>query len=287
MDNKVKLKGNGSFSIREGWLTKGILEVKNNPRLFSQGNLTDILGMGSNMVKSLKYWLQTTNLIEEVKKNEYQLSELGNLIYNYDPYLEDIFTLYFIHINIVTNIDKAYIWNLFFNKCNLQEFSKRELLEQIKYLLDTDNLEYNEKILIDEISVLLKTYVNDEKNETPENNFSCPLTELSLVKKVSRDKYVKEKSQMNNLSELIVYFCILRQLKERKEINIDNLLKEENSVSKLLNLDKMLLNEYLEILKRKKFITINRTAGLNMVYINQTISLGEIFYRHFGKEYER
>lgn len=286
MENKIKLKGNESFSIREGWLTKGILEIQNNPRLFSQSDLTDVLGMGTNMVKSLKYWLQTANLINECKKNEYELSELGKLISKYDPYLEDIFTLYFIHLNIVTNCEKAYIWNLFFNKYNFQEFSKKDLLEQMEYLLETDNLEYNEKMLVDELSVLLKTYVNDEKNETPENNFTCPLTELSLVKKISKDKYIKEKPQISNLNELVVYYCILKQLQEKESINIEELLKGNNAVSKLLNLDKILLNEYLEILKRKEFITVNRTAGLNMVYLNKKISLKEIFGIHFGKEHE-
>ena len=45
-----------------------------------------------------------------------------------------------------------------------------------------------------------------------------------------------------------------------------------------------ILNEYLEVLKRKKLITINRTAGLNMVYINKRMNLGEIFEKYFRKE---
>ena len=36
MSDKVKLKGHESFSIREGWLTKGLFEVKNNSKLFSR-----------------------------------------------------------------------------------------------------------------------------------------------------------------------------------------------------------------------------------------------------------
>ena len=28
MDNKIRLKGHESFSIREGWITKGIFEIK-------------------------------------------------------------------------------------------------------------------------------------------------------------------------------------------------------------------------------------------------------------------
>lgn len=283
MSDKVKLKGHESFSIREGWLTKGLFEVKNNSKLFSRKDLNDLLGIGTNMVKSLKFWLQVSGLIEENKKNEYILSELGELIYKYDPYLEDIFSLYFIHINIVTNIERALIWNLFFNKCNINSFSKKDLQEQIQYILDSENLEYNEKILTDELSVLIKTYLIDESNDTPENNFSCPLSDLKLIKRLSKDNYSKEKSQMNNLNELVVYYLILNN-SEKDDINIEDLIKKDNSVGKLLNLDKVLLNEYLDILKKQELITINRTAGLNMLYINKRMNIEEIFCKYFGKE---
>ena len=283
MDKKIKLKGHESFSIREGWITKGIFEIKDNPKLFSEKNLTDILGIGTNMVKSLKYWLITAGIIKEVKKMEYELTELGELIEKYDPYMEDVFSLYFIHLSIVMNIEKAIVWNIFFNKCNIKNFSKRELLEQIKYILETENLEYNEKMLIDEISILLKTYTIDDKNDTPENNLTCPLTELKLIKKVDRDVYQKEKSALNVLNPYVVYWCMINQ-SDSNSINIDDLFKGNNSVCKLLNLDKMLLNEYLDILKKENIITINRTAGLNMVYINKRYSLGDIFERYFKGE---
>lgn len=282
MGNKVKLKGHESFSIREGWLTKGLFEVDKDSALFSKKDLTDVLGIGTNMVKSLKYWLMTSNLIEESKKNEYTLSELGKLLLKYDPYLEDVFSLFFIHLNIVQNVDKAYIWNLFFNKCNLKHFSKKELLEQIEYVLENENLEYNENTLVDEIAVLIKTYVIDEKNDTPENNFTCPLSDLKLLRKNFKDNYSKEKPTLNSLSELIVFYLIESRYKE--SVNIDDLLKDDNSVGKLLNIDKTLLNEYLDILKRKEYITINRTAGLNMVYINKEISLEDIFKIYFRKD---
>ena len=62
MSEKIKMKGHESFSIREGWLTKGLLEVAANPKVFSEKDQTDIFGIGTNMVKSLKYWLQATML---------------------------------------------------------------------------------------------------------------------------------------------------------------------------------------------------------------------------------
>lgn len=284
MSEKVKLKGHESFSIREGWITKGLIEVKNNGKLFSKKDVTDILGIGTNMVKSLKYWLITANLIEEEKKCFYRLTELGELIYKFDPYIEDIFTIYMIHIQICTNTNKALIWSIFYNYCNMKEFSKRDLIEQIEYYLNINNYEYNEKMLIDEINILLKTYTNEEKEDNPENNFICPLTELNLIKKVKKDLYYRNSADMDKLNMYIVYYLICKQAGKEISINIDEILKGKNSAGKLLNISKSELNLYLDMLKREKCITINKTAGLNMVYIHKKYELNKIFDLYFGEE---
>ncbi len=285
MNNKVKLKGHESFTIREGWLTKGIFEISKNPKLFSEKNLTDIFGIGTNMVKSLKFWLIVSNLITEDKqKNGYVLTELGQAIKDFDPYMEDLFTLYLVHIQITQSTDRALIWNLFFNYCNMKTFSKSDLLVRMEYILESRNLEYNEKILNDELSALLKTYSSEQKDETPEDNFTCPLVDLKLIKKLEKDTYQKEKPSMSNLDPYIVYYLLLKQANKSDSINIEELIREDNSVSKLLNLDKILLNEYLDFFKRIGLITLNRTAGLNMIYINKRYTLQEIFKIHFKEE---
>ena len=276
MSQKVKMKGHESFSIREGWLTKGLLEVSANPKVFSEKNQTDIFGIGTNMVKSLKYWLLATKLIEESGKNEYRLSKLGQLIFDYDRYIEKKVTLYLIHLNLVMNKERAFIWNLFFNKCHFKSFSKKLLFEQISEILEADNYEFNEKVLSDEISVLLKTYTIDENEGTPEDNFICPLTELKLIKKISKDNYQRENTSISNLSKYIVYWCMRNQT-STDNISIDELLKGENSVCNLLNIDKICLNEYLDMLKRDSYIIINRTAGLNVIYLKKEIDLEDIF----------
>ena len=228
------------------------------------------------MVKSLKYWLQATKLIEESGKNEYILSNLGKLIFDKDKYFEKKISLYLIHLNLVMNTDKAFIWNLFFNKCHFKSFTKKDLTEQISELLEADNYEFNEKVLADEISVLLKTYTIDENEGTPEDNFICPLTELKLIKKIGKNNYQRENTSISNLSKYIVYWCMLQQT-DSDNISIDDLVKGNNSVCNLLNIDKITLNEYLDILKKNGFITINRTAGLNMIYFNKKITLEDIY----------
>ena len=59
---KYKIKGNESFPIREGWLSKGMFAIKDNPYIFSDITAMDCLGVGSKMVKSIKYWLLASNL---------------------------------------------------------------------------------------------------------------------------------------------------------------------------------------------------------------------------------
>ena len=282
MEIKLKLKRHESFSIREGWLAKGIKNVKEYGNVFALQNATDILGIGTNMVKSLKYWMTATKLIEE-KNREIMLSDFGSIINEYDPYLEDIFSWWLIHINMITNIDDAYIYNLFFNKCNIKTFTKRELYEKLYALLINEKLTFNENILQDEVNMIIKTYTIDEKIDNPENNFICPLSELNLLKKVDRDTYEKNRPEIRNLPFWVVYYIICLLLDDRDNISIDELLKEENSPAKLLNMDKNLINEYLDEMKKNDLIIINRTAGLNMVYLKKKLSLNEIAEEYFYK----
>lgn len=280
MDIKLKLKRHESFSIREGWLAKGIRNVKENSKTFSSAEATDILGIGTNMVKSLKYWMSATCLIKEENREAF-LSEFGSLIDIYDPYLEDIFSWWLIHIKMMLNVDDAYIYNLFFNKCGKKSFSKRDTYEQLSLNLNNEKLEYNENILQDEVNMIIKTYAIDEKIDNPENNFISPLSELNLIKKIDRDTYERNKPEYRNLNYLIVFYLIEQLIKDKDYISIDELLKIDNSPAKLLNLDKNLINEYLDEMKRNGLVIINRTAGLNMVYFQKKLSLEDIMKEYF------
>lgn len=280
MNNKVKMKRHESFSIREGWLAKGIRTIKEDSKVFSSADATDILGIGTNMVKSLKYWMTATCLIEENNRS-ISLSKFGELIDKYDPYLEDNFSWWLIHLHMILNIEDSYIYNLFFNKCTMKVFSKRDIFEQISQILNNNKLEYNENILQDEVNMIIKTYSIDEKIDNPENNFICPLSELNLIKKVDINTYERIKPDFRNLNYLIVYYLMILLSEDKEYLSIDDLIKLDNSPAKLLNLDKNLINEYLDEMKKHDLIIINRTAGLNMIYFNKKSSIDEIMREHF------
>lgn len=282
MINKVKMKRHESFTIREGWLSKGLLALDDNEKVFSSEDATDILGIGTNMVKSLKYWLYATNLIKD-NKNKIEITDFGKLILQYDPYMEDSFTWWMIHINMVLNQNDFFVGNLFFNKLISKNFSKEDVFNCVSESLNQKKLEFNEKILIDEINVIIKTYVIDNSNENPENNFSCPLAELELLKRISKDNYERLKPNYRNLDYLAVYYLLLNLLDDREYISIDDLLKINNSPTRILNLDKNACNDYLDDMRRAGLVDINRTAGLNMVYVTNKLTLSDLFSKYYNR----
>lgn len=82
----MKFRAHDTFFIRKGWLSKGMKAVHSKPDVFvaKDENPMDVLGIGSNMVKSLRYWLVATNLTEEALLNKRRVQKFtgfGNQIF--------------------------------------------------------------------------------------------------------------------------------------------------------------------------------------------------------------
>lgn len=90
---------------------------------------------------------------------------LEKKVYQYDPYLEQDFTLWCIHINLVQNQELATTWYLFFSLYKqLEEFTKDSLYTILKdrlgnYLEEED---FNERSLEYDIRVLLQMYSREK-----------------------------------------------------------------------------------------------------------------------------
>ncbi|MBN3399150.1 hypothetical protein CF074_16120 [Clostridium botulinum] len=275
----IKLKGHGSFHIREGWLRKGMRNVYQDSFIFGQDDVVDKLAVGSNMVLSIRYWLQAAGLTNEVivkgGKRKQELTEgFGKVIYEKDPYFDDIFTLWLIHYKLVTNKEMATSWYLFFNKFRGTEFTKDEMYESIKNYLEFMNNgeKYSQKSLKDDCACILKTYFEEDKESfTPEDKMICPLSELEIIDKVligEKEYYVKKKPSMEKVDKLLVFYIIVDNLKDKKSLSINEILNDELNAGVILNLDRAILNEYLDSLKNEGYLNINRTSGLDKVYLN-------------------
>ena len=277
---KVKLKGNESFNIREGWLRKGMRCIQEYPTLFSRDDAMEILGVGSKMVKSIRYWLRTTGLTEENapvgRAREQRLTEkFGEVVNQNDPYFDDVFTLFLLHYNIVKDAEGlSIVWNIFFNNYDGQDFTKENMIEKCKEELNkrlAEGVTFSDSLFVDDCASILRMYNATDAVEDPDESLGCPMVELGLIRKSANKKgtYVKTPPARELLDKLAVLYVILDNMGEGKEsVSIESLINDPNNIGKVFNLDRVLVNEYLDQLRVSGYITLNRTAGLDMVYIN-------------------
>ena len=55
-------------------------------------------------------------------------------------------------------------------------------------------------------------------------------------------------------------------LKGNSSVSIKNLIEDENNIGKVFNLSKNRINDYIDDLQDQGYISVTRTAGLNMIY---------------------
>lgn len=274
---KYRLKGHESFILRDGWLTKGIQAVEKDNGVFSKNSGADALGVGTNMAKAIRYWMRTAGVTRDVPQKGVQLTEIGKTIAKYDPYIEDPFTLWILHCKIAGNFEQATAWNVFFNKMDLTSaFTRDDMfkIEQELILEETGEEEVSERSLRDDCTAILSMYSEKgDQGDDPEDKRISPFEELGLISRVAKGKYVKTRPIMNKLDPLVILFLIMEELNANGSMQIDYTTDGYNMPGKLLNLNRIIVNDFLDTLQMKKFIIVNRTAGLDIIYPDQSKEL--------------
>lgn len=280
-ESNMRFRAHESFFIRKGWLYKGLKNVKDYPDIFTNKNIkaTDDLGIGTNMVRSLRYWLQVAGLTTEGKtginqRMEQNLTDLADIIWERDRYMEEIGTICLIHYKLATNKDKATAWYYFFNEFNLIEFDKKDFVTALSKYADINDEGVVESSYESDFDCLINTYISrvklNSKKDDPESNIDCPIGELNLIDIVDSKRKIYKKSQpaKNMLHPLILLSIIVDNSKGEKEIRISSILNEAGNIGKLFNLDIISLTYYLDKLQQYGYVRVIRTAGLDVVHIS-------------------
>lgn len=281
--NKYRFKGHESFILREGWLNKGLYEVNRNPKVFFENYGADALGVGPNMAKAIRYWLRAAELVTDAPKTGVTLTNIGKLILEHDPCVEDYFTLWLIHCIIAKNRELATAWNIYFNQVSYEEFKKQQLYDEMETL--ANDFVGEEKVAQSSIyadcDAILRMYMPG-KETNPEEKNSSPFGKLGLLKNID-GLYCRRQPDLNKLPEEIVWFLLVNKEADRTSIYLDDLWKEVNSPGKILQLKRTALIEMLERLEEKDKIVMNRTAGLNMIYWKKGLTGEKIVKKYYER----
>ena len=287
----MKFRAHETFFIRKGWLYKGMKNIVKDPTVFmgTNGNPMDILGIGANMVKALRYWLQAVGLTVEPTsgKRSQTLTPFGEVVFEHDKYIEEMGTLWLVHYKLASSIEEATAWYYFFNEFRLSEFSRDDFVVQLNNYIRMNGSEVSDRSLDDDFNCIINTYVpriksNPEKVQ-PESNIDCPLGELGLIDIISKKDrlYKKCNPKKDTLHPLIVLAVILDNADGEDEIKISSIRNDKNNAGKIFNLDIISLVNILNKIELLGYIKVVRTAGLDVIRITKAIDFLECVREYY------
>lgn len=295
----MKFRAHDTFFIRKGWLSKGMERVARKSDLFidKSENPMDILGIGSNMVKAMRYWLQAVGLTEEPTRGKrvQTLTLFGKLIYDNDPYIEELGTLYLLQYMLAKQNEEATAWYYFFNEFTLSEFTREDYVQSLQnyILMEDSGNSVAIRSLNDDFACIINTYLPRYKSNpgkvSPENNIDCPFGELGLIDIANKKKKTYKKSipAARSFNPWVVLAVIMDQAKERDEIGLNELLTKPCNIGKVFNLDAITMLDILHEIEKLGAIKIIRTAGLDIIHLNGKRSFEECAKSYYESIEER
>jgi len=185
----VTIARHETFHLRDGWLLKALNALNKDPFSLSLAHAHHDLGVGKNMLASMRYWVQATGLAQPAGRRvrgrfPLQWTDLAKFILRHDPYLEDAATLWLLHLELASHAELATFWYWAFNEFNEVQFSEDDLTGAfIDYVCMLGHVAPNERSVRRDVGVFLRTY---RRSPSPsrgifEDSLDCPLSALGLV----------------------------------------------------------------------------------------------------------
>ncbi|WP_133510359.1 DUF4007 family protein [Candidatus Thiosymbion oneisti] len=285
-----------TFALRYGWLTKGTQALMSGDPVFEAEDATVRLGVGKNMVTSIRYWLQAARLI--VKADDgWKLTDTGAYIFDdngCDPYLEDEATIWLVHWLIASNPELATSWWWFFNRFHKPEFTATELVAALQdFAREEVKGRYAGSTLKSDTAVLLRMYVRSAAGgKVPaEEALDSPLAVLGLVSNLSGPKTFESRPAVRKgLPPGILGFAIVELLSalNEQQIPIEELMYGRvgyPAIGGLFRLTEAGLLGKIEELARElpDLFSLRESAGIHQLYLLRKAVPTELLDYHYSE----
>lgn len=292
-----------TFFLRYGWLTKGFWANlsyinDNTPSdIFKSDNAVVELGVGKNMVASIKYWLQATQLLMSSEKGFLIPTDLGmslmgnNLEPGWDAYLEDEATLWLLHWLIASNATQATAFYWFFNRYHKTQFTQDELRTALNDFIK-ENISANTSAgtIKNDISVLTRMYssVEADKKQSWDDILDSPMSQLGLIEATVNKEYKSSASIKNTLHESVVGFALAQIFESRQAttIPVEELIYSQGDWAAIGAVFRTTESQTLALIEEAiRYIPgkfeINESAGIHQVFKLEEVSPIEYLKLYF------
>jgi len=283
---KYTFSGHESFPCKSLWLKKGYdFVVAGND--FNSPKAVIGLGVGKNMVASIRFWLKAFGITE----ND-EITWLGDYLFDEskgkDKYLEDIATLWLLHFNLVFS-EEATLYKMFF--CGVQRerthFEREQVLTYVKLrMVEANKMTlFNANTVKKDIAVLLQNYTLPRKAQSNED-FSSLLIDLDLIRQSPEGKgyYFNVDGKRVVTKEIFLYGLLkLREQEGDNTIPFDTIHERVGLVFCMQDF------ETIEMLKQLasdygQYLAYSDVAGIKQVQFTKDLDLKQVLDNYYGKD---
>lgn len=283
---KYSFSGHESFPCKSLWLKKGYdFVIAGND--FNSPEAVIGLGVGKNMVASIRFWLKAFGITE----ND-EITPLGHYLFDEnkgkDKYLEDIATLWLLHFNLVFS-EEATLYKMFF--CGLQRerthFEREQVLTYVKLrMVEAGKMTlFNENTVKKDIGVLLQNYTLPRKPQSNED-FSSLLIDLDLIRQNAegRGYYFNIDGKRKITKEIFLYGLL-----KMKEQDGDNTISFDTIQERIgllfcmqdfetIDMLKVLANDY------KGYLAYSDVAGIRQIQFIKDLDVKQVLDDYYGTD---
>ena len=269
--------GHETFVFRYGWLKKGLDGLRERPDIFSADEAVARLGVGKNMVRSIRHWCLATRLLAEEDGRRGGLTEsaFGRfLLSEADPYLEQEGSLWLLHWHLATNADRATTWYWAFNVQRETEWTRETLQARLTQWAEAQGwARLSAASLKADVSCFVRSYVPGRRGpaSTPEETLDCPLATLGLITEVEGDKRYRFNTRPKpTLPASVFVYALLdfwnHRRSESSTLSLRDITYGEGSPGRVFRLDEDGVLAYLDTLAE---LTEGRLAFADTALVRQ------------------
>mgnify|MGYP003547484915 FL=1 len=273
--------GHESFACKSHWLKRGYDFVRGENN-FNDDDAVVRLGVGKNMVASIKFWLKAIGLLKDAG-----LVALANHLFDddngKDPYLEDIGTLWLLHFLLIQT-DYATIYKTTFVDYHRQRniIEKSKLQNYIKHICFDEtgykNL-YNDNTVKRDIGVMLHNYCAKNGGNVNIEDSNSLFAPLNLICETEKNTYRFNYDTRSDVPSLIFLYALLVKFEGRNSISFED-IAELALIFCLTNNDLLdIINHLCDLYPSE--IVFSDVAGIKELQFRATLNSIDVLDRYY------
>lgn len=269
-----------TFHPRFGWIKKGYTAAVSDPGVFVAPDATVRLGVGKNMVAAIRFWTTAFYVLERrpgrdnARVMHSHPTRFGAALLDeengYDPYFEDVATLWVLHWHLVSAPSEVPVWWSTFNDFTSLEFSEAELTEFVNDEVAGVGWSPNVSSIAKDVDCLLHMYAPRvaRARQGIDDVLDSPFRELGLITEAAgtHGRYRFNRGSKMGLSpEVVVYACLdflARNEPEVRTATLTHLANDPGTPGRILKLTEAAMQDaFLTVANRHAQVSVSSPAG--------------------------